>query len=112
MYKFRKEGISKSERLFLVKLYKNIQNALPIECNGTDGQRDGIEELIIQTIRVIPNILYIYNDKNIGLIDLLIEHKLWGALVEVAKNKEFAEEIDKKLIKARNKEKAKQGKEV
>ena len=112
MYSFKKEGISKEEKLSIVKIFKNIEIALPFECNGSDLQREGVERLLIETVMVLPNILYVYNDKNIGIIDLIIQNKLWGALVEIAKKKEFADEIDQKLIIAKNKIKNKQGKEV
>ena len=102
MYTFRKGLItSNAEKIKIIKLYKQIQKVVPNQCNKSDQMREAVEELLVETIIKCPGILYVIDDNDKCIIDLVVENKLWGALFEIAKKQEFADIINEKLLKAK-----------
>ena len=106
MFTFRGGAlISKGEKIKIVKLYKQIQHVVLNNCNKSDDIKEATEELLIETINNVPGLLYVIDDNNKCLIDLIVENQLWSCLFEIAKKSEFSNIINQKLIEAKNKSK-------
>ena len=106
MYTFSNANISKENKIVLVKLFKNIRTVLNGVTNDSDEARENAENLLIYTIKSFPAILYVNDEEtNESIISLVVKHKFWGAVFEIAKLDDFREIINKNIEKNKSKEK-------